>query len=85
MGNGVVVYSAEAVSEKAGNVSARLREHGVEILEEQPQMLLVSGPRRAIDHALSDSRGWNLTPLTKAPPPRTQYQIRKPPSCFAPS
>ena len=80
MSDRVVVYSATSDSEAAGSVAARLRARGVEIVEEQPKMLLVSGATDAISHVVGGARGWNVSAETKVPPPSTRKSVLKPPS-----
>jgi hypothetical protein len=75
-----VVFRAKTGSEASDKVAARLRAGGVEIVEEQPNMLLVNGARQTISDALGNAEGWSLTAETKAPPPSTREKVLKPPS-----
>jgi len=74
MSERTVVFSAGPNSETSEKVAARLRAQGIEIVDEQPNMLLVSGARPAISKALGDSGGWKLTAETKVAPPRHPHE-----------
>ena len=76
----VVVYSAKPDSEASGSVAERLRARGVQIVEEQPTMLLVKGAADAIKHVIDQVDGWDLTAEQKVEPPRTRERVLKPPS-----
>lgn len=80
MAKRVVVYCAGPDAESVGNVAARLRDGSVEIVDQQPHMLLVNGPERTVRRALGDARGWQVGPLTTVPPPSPRHKILKPPS-----
>jgi hypothetical protein len=59
-------------------VASRLRAKGIEIVDEQQNMLLVEGAPHTISDAPGDQAGWNLTAETKTPPPETRKKILKP-------
>jgi hypothetical protein len=80
MSDRTVVFRADPNSEPSEKVAARLRAGGVEIVEEQPNMLLVAGAKQIVSKALGDARGWSLSPETKVPPPSTREKVLKPPS-----
>jgi hypothetical protein len=80
MSDHTVVFRASPKSEASDKVAARLRAGGVEIVEEQPNMLLVNGARHTISKALGDADGWSLATETKTPPPATREKVLKPPS-----
>jgi hypothetical protein len=80
MSERTVVYRADPNSESSDKVASRLRAGGVEIVDEQPNMLLVTGAKQTISKALANSEGWGLTAETKTPPPSTREKILKPPS-----
>jgi hypothetical protein len=75
-----VVFRAKPNSEASDKIAARLRAGGVEIVDEQPNMLLVAGARQIISKALGDAEGWSLSAETTVPPPSTRQKILKPPS-----
>ena len=79
MSDRVVVYSVAADAEPDAEVARRLREKGVEIIEQQPHMLLLSGDPQAIGQALGAARGWRIGGETKVPPPRTRERLLKRP------
>ncbi|QAU46319.1 hypothetical protein [Bradyrhizobium guangzhouense] len=79
MSERTVVFRAGPQSEASESVAERLRAGGVEIVEQQPNMLLVAGARQAISKALGDAGGWKLTAETTTPPPKTREKILKPP------
>jgi hypothetical protein len=80
MSDRTVVFRANPNSETSDKVAARLRAGGVEIVEEQPNMLLVTGAEQTISKALGEAEGWSLSTETKVSPPSTQQTILKPPS-----
>jgi hypothetical protein len=80
MAERTVVFRADPNSESSDKVASRLRAGGVEIVEVQPNMLLVTGAKQTISKALANSGGWSLTAETKTPPPSTREKILKPPS-----
>ena len=80
MSDRTVVFRADPNSEPSEKVAARLRAGGVEIVEEQPNMLLVAGAKRIISRALGDAQGWSLSAETKVPPPSTREKVLKPSS-----
>ena len=80
MASRVVVHSNQADAEAVEKITVRLRAHGVEIVEEQPHMLLVSGSKETVGQALGDARGWSVTDLTTVPPPSTRQRVLKEPS-----
>ncbi len=80
MSERTVVFRAGPESEASESVAERLRAGGVEIVEQQQNMLLVAGARRAISAALANAEGWKLTAETTTPPPKTREKILKPPS-----
>jgi hypothetical protein len=75
-----VVFRADPNSESSDKIASRLRAEGIEIVEEQPNMLLVTGAKQTISKALGKAEGWKLSPETKTPPPSTREKILKPPS-----
>lgn len=79
MSERVVVHSVAVNSKPDAEVARRLRENGVEIIEQQPHMLLVSGDRQTIGRALGDAHGWSVSALTTVPPPRTRERVLKRP------
>jgi hypothetical protein len=79
MSERVVVHSVEANAEAGTEVARRLRDKGIEIIEQQPNMFLVSGDHQAVGDALGGARGWHVSPLTKTPPPSTRQRVLKPP------
>jgi hypothetical protein len=79
MDDKVVVHSVAADAEPAEAVAGKLRSGGVEIMDQQPHMLLVSGTKEAVGRVLGKTRGWSVTELTKVPPPRTRVGIRRKP------
>ncbi|MDO9296408.1 hypothetical protein [Bradyrhizobium sp.] len=80
MSDRTVVFRAGSNSEPSEQVAARLRAGGVEIVEQQPNMLLVAGTKRTVSKALGDAQGWSLSVETKVPPPRMREKVLKPPS-----
>jgi hypothetical protein len=80
MSERIVVFSAGPDSEASEKVAARFRAEGIEIVDEQPNMLLVAGARPAISKALGDSAGWKLTAETKVAPPNPRMKVLKPAS-----
>ena len=78
MAERTIVYRANPDSEASGKVASRLRAKGIEIVDEQQNMLLVEGTMQTISRALGDKAGWNLTVETKTPPPDTRKKILKP-------
>lgn len=75
-----VVFRADPNSESSDKIASRLRAEGIEIVEEQPNMLLVTGARQTISKALANAEGWRLTAETTTPPPSTREKVLKPPS-----
>lgn len=80
MAERLVVYSVGSDAAAHGAVAEQLRARGVEIVEEQPHMILVSGSGEQIGLALEAVRGWKVTGLTTTPLPDQRYRVRKPPS-----
>jgi hypothetical protein len=80
MSDHTVVFRAKPDSETSDKVAARLRAGGLQIVEEQPNMLLVAGAKQAISKALGDTAGWSLSAETTVPPPSTRQKALKPPS-----
>jgi hypothetical protein len=78
MAKRTIVYRASPDSEASDKVASRLRARGIEVVDEQQNMLLVEGAIQAISSALGDGAGWNLTAETKTPPPDTRKKILKP-------
>ena len=74
-----VVHRVDTESAAVDTVSSRLRSSGVEILDTQPNMLLVAGGRDDVARALEGLQGWRVTEETKVPPPRTRPQVLKQP------
>jgi len=79
MSDRTVVYRADPNSEPSDKVAARLRAGGVEVLNEQPHILLVNGASHAVSQALGDVAGWSVSAETKTPPPTTREKALKPP------
>ncbi len=79
MADRVVVHSVEADAETVKEVSGRLRSRGIEIVEEQPHMLLVSGSKDIVGRALANAHGWKVTELTAVPRPKMRERILKSP------
>ena len=79
MSDRTVVYRAGPNSETSDKVAARLRAGGVEVLNQQPNILLVNGASHAVSQALGDVPGWNVSAETKTPPPSTREKALKPP------
>jgi hypothetical protein len=79
MSDRVIVHSVAADAEPVDEVAQRLRDGGIEIVEQQPHMLLLSGDRQAVGRALGAARGWSVSGLTTVPPPRTREQVLKRP------
>jgi hypothetical protein len=79
MSERVVAYSVTADAETAVEVVKRLQDKGVEIVERQPHMLLLSGDLQTIGRALGDARGWRVGGETKVPPPTTRERVLKRP------
>jgi hypothetical protein len=80
MAERTVVYRADPNSETSDKIASRLRAGGIEIVDEQPNMLLVDGARQAVSKALGDTAGWSLAAETRSPPPSTREKVLKPPS-----
>ena len=79
MSDRIVVYSVTADAEPDADVAKRLQEKGVEIIEKQPHMFLLSGDRQAIGQVVRAARGWSVSGETKVPPPNTRERILKRP------
>jgi hypothetical protein len=80
MSDRVVVYSTSADADAVDRVADSLRSQGVELIEQQPHMLLVTGTKDAISRLLGKTHGWGVTELSTVPPPRTRQRIVKGPS-----
>ena len=80
MASRLVVHSVQPDAEAHAEVAGRLRSGGIDIVEEQPHMLLVDGTRETVGRALGDARGWSITDLSIVPPPETRKRVLKPPS-----
>jgi hypothetical protein len=80
MSERTVIYRAGPDSEASEKVAARLRAEGIEIVDEQPNMLLVAGAAHAINKALGDAGGWKLTAETRVAPPDQRAKVLKPPA-----
>ena len=80
MANRVVVHSNRPDAEAVEKIAGRLRAHGVEIVDQQPHMLLVAGDKETVGHALGNAQGWSVSEQTTVPPPTTRFSISKPPS-----
>ena len=74
-----VVFRAGPDSEPSDKVAARLRAGGVEVLNEQPNILLVMGASHTVSEALGDVPGWRVSGETKTAPPVTREKALKPP------
>jgi hypothetical protein len=79
MSDRVVVYSVAADAEPGAEIARRMREKGVEIIEQQPHMLLLTGDPQTIGQALGGARGWKVGGETMTPPPRTRERVLKRP------
>ena len=79
MSERVVAYSVTAEAESDTEVVKRLQEQGVEIIERQPHMLLLSGDPQTVSQALGSARGWRVGGETKVPPPSTRERVLKRP------
>ncbi|HEV7409914.1 MAG TPA: hypothetical protein VGO01_15650 [Bradyrhizobium sp.] len=77
MSDHTVVYRAGPNSEASDKVAARLRAGGVEVLNEQPNILLVNATSHAVSQALGDVAGWSVSAETKTPPPTTREKALK--------
>ena len=77
MSDQTVVYRAHPDSEASDKVAARLRAGGVEILDEQPDILLVNGARQIVSEALGNAAGWSVSGETKIAPPNTRMKVLK--------
>jgi hypothetical protein len=75
----MIVHSVAADALADEEVVRRLNAGGIQIVEQQPHMLLVIGDRATIERALSDAPGWSITPLTSVPPPDTRERVLKRP------
>jgi hypothetical protein len=79
MGSRVVVHALHANAEAVEHVAGRLRSCGVEIVDTQPHMLLVTGASEAVRRALGDARGWAVSEEVTVPRPRVRPNVdRKP-------
>lgn len=76
----VVVHSNQVDADAVETITGRLRARGVQIVEEQPHMLLVSGTKATVDDALGDAHGWSVSDLTTTPLPSVRQRILKEPS-----
>jgi hypothetical protein len=79
MSERMVVHSVAADAEPGADVARRLHAGGIQIVDQQPHMLLVEGDKPAIARALNNARGWSISPLTTVPSPRTREEIRRRP------
>jgi hypothetical protein len=79
MANRVVVRKNRPDADTVEKVTGLLRARGVEIVEQEPHMLLVSGDKETVGHALSNAQGWSVSDLTTVPPPTTRFSIKGPP------
>ena len=79
MSERAVAYSVTADAEAEAEVVKRLQDKGVEIIERQPHMLLLSGDPRTIGQALDGARGWRVSEETKIPPPSTRQRVLRRP------
>ena len=80
MSERIVIFRAAPNSEPSESVAERLRAEGIEIVDHQPNMLLVAGARQAISKALGNAGGWKLTAETRVAPPDPRKKILRPPS-----
>ncbi|WP_156332482.1 hypothetical protein [Rhodopseudomonas sp. AAP120] len=80
MSSHTVVFRAGPSSHTGDEVAERLRAGGVKVVDEQPNMLLVSGSRTRISKALGNAQGWSLTAETRTPHPDVRKSVLKPPS-----
>ena len=79
MNDRMVAYSITADAEASADVVKRLAGKGVDIIDQQPHALLLSGDREAIGQALDGARGWRLGAETKVPPPKTRQRVLRRP------
>ena len=79
MSDRVVVHSVKSDAAPASDVLQRLRDKGIEIIEQQPHMVLVSGDLQTVSQALGDALGWSVSKLTTTPPPSTRERVLKRP------
>lgn len=79
MAQRTIVFRASPKSATSDQVASRLRAGGVEIVDEQPNMLLVDGAEQKISKVLGDTEGWGVSRETKTPPPKTREKVLKPP------
>lgn len=79
MSERMVVHSVASDAEPDAEVFQRLHAGGIEVIEQQPHMLLVLGDRQAIARALDGARGWSISALTSVPPPRTRERVLRRP------
>jgi hypothetical protein len=79
MSERMVVHSVSANAELDTAVAQRLHAGGVQVIDQQPHMLLVEGDKATIFRALNDVRGWTVSPLTTVPPPRTRERVLRRP------
>lgn len=79
MADRTVVYRGDTDSESTASVSRRLQAQGIEIIEEQPDMLLVSGAPNVIHDIVDVTKGWNASAETVTPRPDTEFSATRPP------
>jgi hypothetical protein len=77
MSDSVVVYNTDPAGESVSEVAQKLRASGVDIIEQQPYTLLVSGDAGTISRALQKMAGWSITQTRTFPHPQTRVGIRK--------
>ena len=80
MPNPTIVFRSEPRSDESSEMAARLREHGVTVLDEQANMLLVAGPAKPIKEVVGAAQGWSLTRDTTIPLPDTRQCVTKSPA-----
>ena len=78
MAERTIVYRAHPNSQTSEEVASRLRAEGIEIVDEQQNMLLVNGAMKTIGKALRGAEGCSLSAETKTPPPNTREKMLKP-------
>jgi hypothetical protein len=74
-----VVHRLGDDSEPVDNVTSRLRSGGIQVLDQQPHMLLVTGSKDSVSSALGELRGWKVSEVTTIPHPSTRPEVLKKP------
>lgn len=79
MSDRVVVHSVKCDAAPATDVLQRLRDKGIEIIEQQPHMMLVLGDLQTVSQALGVALGWTVSKLVTTPPPSTRERVLRRP------